>query len=322
MKKHVTLLILSAIVTLGVESFLNLSNNVINMKTFLDWKIEEENNAKPTNGLPDQAMQWYIQQREYPLGKIPVEWRTEALNQIKLNKLDKSFAKSASALNWTPVGPDNIGGRIRAIAVHPTNPDIVYLGSVSGGVWKSTNGGGSWAVLKDNMENLAVCALAIDPNNPNTIYAGTGEGFYNIDALRGEGIFKSTDAGANWTRLASTNNSNFYFVNKLVYDASTNILWAATRNGLYRSNDGGDTFTGALTNNSNYVHCTDIEIAATSPTTIYASFGLFNDASIYRSTDGGNHSAVLQFLPNQGRAELKWQLLNQTRKLSTHHFLI
>ena len=96
------------------------------------------------------------------------------------------------------------------------------------------------------MENLAVCSLVIDPNNPNTIYAGTGEGFFNIDAIRGEGIFKSTDAGANWIQLSSTNNSNFYFVNKLVFDGTTNILWAGTRTGLFNSSNGGDSFTGAI----------------------------------------------------------------------------
>ncbi len=251
-------------------------------------------------------MKWYIEQREYPLGKIPVKWRDEAMQQIKLNKMEKSLHKSETALTWTPVGPNNIGGRVRAIAVHPLNPDIVYLGSVSGGVWKSTNGGGSWTALKDDMENLAVCSILIDPNDPNTIYAGTGEGFFNIDAIRGEGIFKSTDAGANWVRLASTNNSNFYYVNKLIYDASTNVLWAATRKGLFRSSDGGDSFTGALTGKGNDVHCTDIEIASTSPTTIYASFGLFNVANIYRSTDGGTtfSSASILTRPGQGRIEM------------------
>ncbi len=306
MKKYLTLLIVSAVASFGIEKLLDTSNNVINMKSFLEWKIIEENSEKPTNGSPDQAMQWYIQQRQYPLGKIPDKWREEAFNEIKLNKMNKSLEKSAAALSWAPLGPNNIGGRIRSIAVHPSNPDIVYLGSVSGGVWKSTNGGGSWTALKDKMENLAVCALVLDPNNPNTIYAGTGEGFFNIDALRGEGIFKSTDAGASWIRLASTNNSNFYYVNKLEYDISTNTLWAATRTGLYSSNNGGDSFTGVLTNNSKYTHCTDIEIAATNPTTIYVSCGLFNDASIYRSTDGGNNFSSTSILSkaNQGRIEM------------------
>ncbi len=313
MKKQITILIISAILTVGLQIFLNYSKNEINMKTFLDWKIKEESNEKPTYGSADEAMKWYIEQREYPLGKIPVGWRREALKDIELNRLQKSLSKSETTLNWTPVGPNNIGGRIRAIAVDPTNPNIVYLGSVSGGVWKSTNGGGSWTALKDNMENLAVCSLVIDPNNPNTIYAGTGEGFFNIDAIRGEGIFKSTDAGANWVQLSATNNSNYYYVNKLVFDGTTNILWAGTRTGLFSSSNGGDSFTGALTNNQKYNHCTDIEIASTTPTTIYACFGLFVDsAAVYRSTNGGTSfgSTTILSKSGQGRIEMATSLSN------------
>ncbi len=308
MKKQIIFFLISAVATIAIAGFLNFnqSENIINRQTFLDWKINEENAERPTYGSPDEAMKWYIEQREYPLGKIPVNWREEAFKHISLNKMQKSLDKPEEALSWTSVGPSNIGGRIRSIAVHPSNPDIVYIGSVSGGIWKTLDGGGSWSPLKDDMENLAVCSIVINPNEPNTIYAGTGEGFFNGDALRGEGIFKSTDAGATWVRLSSTNNSNFYYVNKLVYDSATNILWAATRKGLYGSTDGGATFSEGLTGNGADIHCTDVEIAATSPTTIYACFGLFNDAGVYRSVDGGYTFNINPILSQsgQGRIEL------------------
>ena len=265
------------------------------MNDYIQWKIEKKKNKKPTYGMPDEAMKWYYEQRAFPQGFIPEGWRDKALTEIEQkNQLNKG----ALALSWTQLGPGNIGGRIRSIVVHPTDPNTVYLGSVSGGVWKTTNGGSSWFPLKDNMENLAVCSMVMDPTNSNILYAGTGEGFFNVNAIRGAGIFKTTDAGTTWNRLTSTNNSNFYYVNKLVIDQSTNAIYAATRKGLFRSTDGGSIFSGLLVGNGGAdVHCMDIEIAYTSPTTIYATFGLFNDAQIWRSIDGGS-----SFTPNLGQS--------------------
>lgn len=181
----------------------------------------------------------------------------------------------------------------------------MYVGAVSGGVWKTTNGGTSWLPLKDDMENLAVCALAMDPSNSNILYAGTGEGYFNIDAIRGEGIFKTTDGGTSWTQLSSTKNSSFYYVNDLQFDATTGRLYAATRTGLYYSINGGtswnlvsDGLSGSL------AHCMDIEIANTSPTTIFVSYGQFNQSFIYRSNDGGSSFSVIHSVTGTGRIEL------------------
>lgn len=308
MNPKFSFLMLSSIITISFLFFgdflhkQNYKQNEVTTKDFIEWKIEKKKNKKPTYGMPDKAMQWYIEQRTFPQGFIPVSWRDEALRHIEQN--NKSD-KGAEALNWTQLGPGNIGGRIRSIIVHPTDPNILYIGSVSGGVWKTTNAGASWFPLKDNMENLAVCSMVMDPTNSNVIYAGTGEGFFNLDAIRGEGIFKTTDAGANWTRLSSTNNSNFYYVNKLVIDNTTNTLYAATRKGLFASTDGGSTFLSLLVGTGGAdVHCMDVEVAYTSPTTIFASFGMFNDAYLYRSTDGGNNFSLNLTQSGHGRIEI------------------
>src|SRR5260370_18558749 len=118
---------------------------------------------------------------------------------------------------WTQLGPGNVGGRTRALTINPTNPNIMYAAGVAGGVWKTTDAGASWAPLADLLPNIAVSCLAMDPNNPNTIYAGTGEGYFNIDALRGAGIFKTTDAGNTWSVLdASADQLGFRYVNDIV----------------------------------------------------------------------------------------------------------
>src|SRR4029079_17764724 len=100
-------------------------------------------------------------------------------------------------------------------------------------------GGASWAPLTDLMANIAIGTLAFQPGNANTIYAGTGEGYFNGDAIRGAGIFRSTDAGLTWSQLASTNTANFQYTTRLMISPrNTQRLFATTRTGFFRSIDG------------------------------------------------------------------------------------
>ena len=161
---------------------------------------------------------------------------------------------------WTALGPGNIGGRIRAIVIDPTNTANVWLGSVSGGIWQSTNGGASWSPVNDFMPNLAVSTMIVDPVNPGTLYAGTGEGFYNIDAVRGYGVFKSTDRGVSWNLLSATTPSTnvlspaytWFYVNRLAISNNGVTILAAARGYygnqgfIHRSTDGGDLDTAVL----------------------------------------------------------------------------
>lgn len=303
MKKYLALSVFISAFVFGFMYFQTDSIKVFTLEDFRNYKIEkkkEKTNLKYDK--PDEAMLWYYQQRAYPNNKIPDTWREQALKHIASNNV--LLSNSPNALNWTQLGPGNIGGRVRAIVVHPTDPNTVYIGAVAGGVWKTIDGGTTWISLNDFMGNLAVCALIIDPNNSNTIYAGTGEGFFNLDAIRGAGIFKSTDAGASWSQLSSTNNSNFYYVNDLDYDAANGVLYAATRKGLYASSDGGANFTDKVTGSGSDVHCLDIEIANTNPRRIFATFGLFNQAEIWRSTDAGSSFFQNITLANLGRIEM------------------
>ena len=303
MKKYLTLSVFISAFLLGFIYFQGDTVEVFTMEDFTNFKIEKKKEkSKLKYDQPDEAMRWYYEQRAYPNNSIPDNWREEALRHISANNF--SLSNSPTALNWSQLGPGNIGGRIRSIAVHPTDPNIVYIGAVAGGVWKSVDGGTSWTALNDFMGNIAVCALIIDPNNSNILYAGTGEGFFNLDAIRGAGIFKTTDAGASWSQLSSTNNNNFYYVNDLDYDAANGVLYAATRKGLYSSNDGGVSFTAKVTGSGSDVHCLDIEIANTNPRTIFATFGLFNQAEIWRSTDAGASFSQNMTQSNLGRIEM------------------
>lgn len=304
MKKYMLLNLLIGLITF---SFIYISNDDVKtftMNDFLNFKIQQKKQrANLKNDRPDKAMLWYFEQRAYPNNSIPENWREEAQRHILSNNISQT--NSPTALSWTQLGPGNIGGRIRAIAVHPTDPNTVYIGAVAGGVWKSVDGGSTWTSLTDFMGNIAVTALVIDPANPNIIYAGTGEGFFNLDAIRGAGIFKSTNAGANWSQLASTDNLNFYYVNDLDYDAVNGVLYAATRKGLYSSSDGGNSFdTKIYDTNGDDIHFTDVEIAYTNPTTIFTAYGIFSQSEIWRSIDGGATFQSNASLTGAGRIEL------------------
>src|SRR6266567_561895 len=158
-------------------------------------------------------------------GNIPPDGLLKALQQKQLMPVDPNAWPGANVSavpgrktagidtnSWIWLGPGNIGGRVRSILVHPTTTSTMWAGSVCGGIWKTTNSAASWFPMNDFMANLAIGSMAMDPTDPNVIYAGTGEGFSNFEALRGAGIFKTTNGGVTWTQLSSTANSSFYYV--------------------------------------------------------------------------------------------------------------
>ncbi len=152
-------------------------------------------------------------------------------------------AAAISPLAWRWLGPGNVGGRIRSLVIKPNDANTMFAGSVGGGIWKTSNGGASWAPVDDFMAVLSVASLAINPVTPSVMYAGTGEGYANGDSIRGAGIFKSTDGGTTWIQLASTSGSSFWQVNRLAVSPDGRVLLAATRSGLFRSTNGGGSFT-------------------------------------------------------------------------------
>ncbi len=235
-----------------------------------------------------ESMRWFNDQRAFPAGTIPLDWRTKALAQIEQSNLRKTA--SASSISWSFLGPDNIGGRIRSVVVHPTNSNILFCGSVSGGIWKSTDAGASWIVANDFMPNLVISSIVIDPTNANIMYAGTGEGFFNSDALRGVGVLKSTDGGSTWAALSSFSGSPAgfpYYVNDLyIRPDLSSTIYAATNQGVFRTTNSGSTWTYIKRGDNTY-RATQIVASATAPQTFYVAFGNFSRDGIYETTNGG-----------------------------------
>ncbi|WP_223786616.1 hypothetical protein [Marinicella meishanensis] len=211
--------------------------------------------------------QQHFLQKRLPAGmdQLPMDPYREAINATlqkpvfstrlgrALNAQEKSLksTKQAAATAWEWLGPGNVGGRTRALLFHPEDPAVMYAAGVSGGVWKSTNGGDNWQALADNMANINVGALAISRHDPRVLYAGTGELYRKTlrpySSMTGAGIFKSTDGGETWFQLSATVNEQFMYVSDVLISPNhSETVYAATNSGVWRSTDGGRTFTQTL----------------------------------------------------------------------------
>lgn len=205
---------------------------------------------------------------------------------------------------WRAIGPGNIGGRTRSILCHPTNPNRMWAASAGGGIWRTDDAGAHWQPVNDFLANLAVTSLVIHPTNPNIIYAATGEGFSNVDALRGGGIFVTHD-GENWSHLAGTDIAELQLINRLAISKNGKTLLAATPQGIYRSIDAAHrTWTKVLDGAFGDVRC--------SPTlsTRAIAGSLDRGEAYYSTTSGKTWKLATHATPWEGRVELTYAKKN------------
>ncbi|MBK8557242.1 MAG: T9SS type A sorting domain-containing protein [Lewinellaceae bacterium] len=189
--------------------------------------------------------------------------------------------------NWGLVGPsayptNNTGqptgmGRVNAIAFHPTDANIIYVGSPSGGFWKTTNGGSSWTNLTSNLPTLGVSSIIVHPTNPNIIYIGTGD--RDSGDAPGLGVFKSTNGGTTWTQMTNGMDAGSTVHAMVMHPTNHDTLFAGTSTGLYRSVNGGGSWAQALTGNV----WKDLKYKPGDPSVLYAAYG----GLYYRSNNGG-----------------------------------
>jgi hypothetical protein len=218
-------------------------------------------------------------------GKTHWERLVPVLKQMNSgSKGVQTVAPGGSAANkWTERGPNDVGGRVRAMMFDPTDNTNkkVFAGGVGGGLWYNTDitsGSSSWVAVNDFWANLAVSCIAYDPSSTSTFYIGTGEGFGNSDAIRGAGIWKSTNKGSTWTQLAASNTNSFVRIMDLAVTSTGRIIVAAS-GGLYTSDNGGTSFTRRQSSS----YFADVEIAANGD--LYA--GTRYSGGLYKSTNNG-----------------------------------
>jgi photosystem II stability/assembly factor-like uncharacterized protein len=224
-----------------------------------------------------------------------------------------------SSLRWRSIGPFR-GGRVNGVSGVPGQPNVFDMGSVGGGVWKTTNAGRTWNPIFDSQPIASIGAIGVAPSAPDTVYVGTGEADMRSQISYGNGMYKSTDAGRTWTHIGldATRQIGKVIVDprdpNVVFVAALGHVYGANPDrGVYRTRDGGATWQKVLFKN-NDVGAIDLAFDPTSSQVLYAvmwntkrppwsiyppSYG--PGSGLYKSTDGGaNWQQLTNGLPSDG----------------------
>ncbi|MBA3852785.1 MAG: hypothetical protein C0503_00130 [Gemmatimonas sp.] len=213
-------------------------------------------------------------------------------------------ASAAAELPMRPIGPALMGGRIADLAVHPRDARTWYVAAGSGGVWKTTNSGVTFAPIFERQPSFSIGVVTLDPSNPEVVWVGTGENVSGRHVGWGDGVYRSRDGGRSWQRMGLANSQH---IGRILVDprdgntvlvAAEGPLWSSGgERGVYRSTDGGATWTAALQIDEN-TGVTDMEFDPSNPDVVYAAayqrrrhvWGFLAGGAgsgIYKSTDNG-----------------------------------
>lgn len=244
--KSILLLATTSTLVAGIGFFArNSSFGVRPDFDFSEIEANEEEESEAERSIQGALESVYFMRLNEKTQTIEPEWVEAAI--AKANRL--KLGNRASTLVWENMGPDNIGGRIRAFLIHRDSANIMFASGVSGGLWRSNTAGQSWFPVNDMQENLNVTCMAQTPDG--TIFYGTGEGGYtNLSGTRngspaflGNGVYKSTDnRGTKFNRLATTSGSAYTQCNMMVAHPTDNKLFVATENGVYSTVNGGTSW--------------------------------------------------------------------------------
>lgn len=244
LNKHI-LFVISGSLVAGMAVLSNYSNPV--QSPLAGHETQKEDEEEGEHDARGAYESFYSMKLNEVTGTVEPEWVQAAVDQA--NKLRLS-SRAAKPINWVNMGPDNVGGRIRAFLMHRDSNHLMFAGSVSGGLFRSNTNGLSWYPVNDMQENLSVNCIAQTPDG--TIYYGTGEGgFTNLSGTRngspafiGAGVFKSTDnRGTVFNKIPATNTAAYMQCNAMVAHPTENYLFVATESGVYRTSNGGASFT-------------------------------------------------------------------------------
>jgi len=229
-----------------------------------------------------------------------------------------------AGLSWRNIGPANMSGRMTDVEGVPGDPAVVYVGSASGGVWKTVNAGTTWTPLFDKQPVLSIGDLALEPGNPEVVYVGTGEANVRNSVSFGNGVYKSTDGGKTWKHLglADTRHISRIVINprdpKKVYVAAVGHPYGPNEErGVFMTDDGGATWKKVLYTDDHH-GAADLDIDPQNPNILYAAMWYFDrkqwtfrsgdeNGGVYRSIDGGlTWSKMTKGLPKlMGRIGIK-----------------
>ncbi len=275
-----------------------LSFSLFVHKTYAQVETFEENET----GEEILAREQFISMRRAggPDKVLPPNAYADALIQKSKMIEDRNVINSPTRLiSWISINPigmyyavtnnNYISGRTNSIAFHPTDPNTLYIAAAQGGVWKTTDGGVNWTKLTENLPTLACGDIVVVQSNPNILYLGTGELNYSQDSQYGNGIYKSTDAGATWVQVAASSLVGNKCSMIAVDPTNANTVYAATNLGLFKSTNAGTNWIN--TSAGSNVNC--VILNPNNPQIIYAAVGGTSAGAIKKSTDGGASYATL-----------------------------
>ena len=218
---------------------------------------------------------------------------------------DGLVADDLAALQWREVGTAMSSGRVARLAVHPTDPRIIYAATASSGLWKTVNGGTTWAPIFEHQSSVSMGAVTLDPNDPETIWVGTGEQNNVRSSQYGDGVYRSRDGGATWEHMGLKDSRHVGRIlvhpkdSSTVYVAALGSLWGPSEDrGLYRTRDGGKSWTRLL-RPSQFTGVVEVAMHPRNPDILYAAtfqrerrqwsmIGGGPEGGLWRSTDGGD----------------------------------
>ncbi len=290
---------------------------------------------------------WFVESRGLNEVTRPDLLRARAVSELE----DRLARAPQQTLSWQSLGPESmtmlswvmgpVAGRVSAIAVDPVHENVIYLGTASGGLWKTTNGGSYWTQLFDQVGTQSIGSVFIEPGNPNNVWVGTGEQGQSCTSYFGLGLFKSTDGGASFVPMNGTgvNTLDLSYVSAiLVHPTNPNIVLAGGHayctaagtyysGALYRSSDGGANWTLSINGPVG-----DLLIDPTTPNTMYVGIGRASSAGdgIYKTINAGANWTRLETPPlpfgastrrmrlamAQSNSQILYALINQSDNLT------
>lgn len=276
---------------------------------------------------PTLEMHKYLFERhKNPISNtIPVQAKLKAFKKVK--SMLRNNKDRIKGIQWVNRGPDNVGGRTRALMIDPNVEDgsKVWVASSHGGIWfneQIQNPNSSWQNVNDFMASLIVTSLAYDPNNTQIFYAGTGLLSSKADINQGQGIFASDDGGLTWEPIPSTipsgPNSPFAYIQDIkVLDSGAILVSCKSNNnspsGVLKSMDGGLTWINISPPEVRFSAGNQIFIGEDK--TIYISFGIYDNATLYKTADEGN--SWEEITPDESSTKIMFAIAPSTSVEST-----
>ncbi len=228
----------------------------------------------------------------------------ESPSPVKADTSKSAFENALNGLQWRSIGPANMGGRIADVEGVPGNLNVVYVATASGGLFKTVNGGNTWKPLFEKQGTISIGDIALAPSNPDVIWVGTGESNVRNSVSFGDGVYKSTDGGANWQHMGLRNTERVSAI--AIHPQNPDIVYVGALGhafgpnedrGVFMTTDGGKTWTKTLYIDREH-GVSDMDIDLTNPNILYAGMWSFErkpwthrsgseNGGVFKSIDGG-----------------------------------